>query len=153
MKWNKDGLVLDEMAMLHFTAHAAQLILIRSIFRREGRLELPAVCVTGRRISRVGACCLGSLRRSTECYPPVGAPAPDLFFWSKVRYRFLNLFDCVISVSKLVNRSFMSLNLFGCVVPIPKLINHLFRSPNLSSRVILVPKFDFESHLNSNRTI
>ena len=62
---------------------------------------------------------------------------------SKVRHRFLNLFEYIILVPKFVNRSFISSNLFGCVMPVPKFINHLFRSPNLSSRVIQVPKFDF----------
>ena len=69
---------------------------------------------------------------------------------SKVRHRSLNLFDCVILVPKLVNRSFRSSNLFGCVILISKLINYLFRSSNLSSHVISVLKFDFESHLNLN---
>ena len=55
---------------------------------------------------------------------------------SKVRHRSLNLFDCVISVPKLINRSFRSSNLFDCVIPVPKLINHLFRYSNLSSHII-----------------
>jgi len=51
---------------------------------------------------------------------------------SKVRHRSLNLIDCVIPVSKLVNRLFRSSNLFGYVIPITNLINHLFRSSNSS---------------------
>ena len=45
-------------------------------------------------------------------------------------------YDCIISIPKLVNRSFRSSNLFGCVIPVPKLINHLFRYSNLSSHII-----------------
>ena len=72
---------------------------------------------------------------------------------SKVHHRSLNLFVCVILVSKLANRLFRSSNLFGWVISIPKIRNYTFRSSNLFSCVISVSKLDFEFHLGQNRTI
>jgi hypothetical protein len=44
-----------------------------------------------------------------------------------VHHRSLNLFGCVITVSKLANRPFRSLNLFSCVISVPELENHPFK--------------------------